>query len=303
MKNFNICKFMIKNIMILIIGLFSLSTASILIRFCEDVPPVMIATYRMSIASIILIIINSIFIRKDLFSVNKMQVILCSISGLFLAIHFISWNASLKLTSIANSVVLVNTNPIIVGILSYIIFKERHSIYLVFGIILSFSGMFIMVLSNSKEGFSLLQSSGFTGDILALVGSFMASGYLLIGSRLRKHMDTFHYITLVYSISALFLFAFSIITRTPFTGYSNNSYIYMILLAIFPQLIGHTSFNWGLKHISSTKIAITILGEPVGSIIFAYYLFNEKIDLMQGIGIILIFTAITMSYYKKNKGA
>ncbi len=290
---------MIKNIVILITGLLALSTASILIRFCTDVPPIMIATYRMAISAAVLLVINAAIMKKRLFSAHKNQIILCIIAGLFLALHFTAWIASLKHTSVANSVVLVTTNPIFVGIFSWLIFKERHSIYLLLGILMSFGGTVIMVFAKTGTDTAMLfNSESFLGDMLALAGAVMASGYLIIGSRVRKKMGIMQYITLVYTFCALFLLVFSLVSRTPFTGYSKDSYIYMLLLAVIPQLIGHTSFNWGLKHISSTNIAVTILGEPVGTIILAYTILHETISLNQGLGILLIFSAIILSYKK-----
>lgn len=290
---------MLKTVIILTTGILSLSTASIFIRLCHDVPPIMIATYRMVFAGIILLLLHRVFSKKKLFDLNTKTFLLCCLSGLFLSVHFVSWIASFRWTSIANSVVLVNTNPIFVGLFSYIIFKEKHSVYLLSGIVLSFTGTLVMLFSASQEALSLFETASFRGDLLALTGSLMASGYLIIGSRIRKNMGVFQYITIVYSICAIILLFVSILTKTPFTGYSQSSYVYMLLLTILPQLIGHTSFNWGLRHISSSSIAVTILGEPVGAILLAYLVFGEFIDINQAIGIVLIFSAIMLSYYKK----
>ncbi len=290
---------MIKNILILFTGIFALSTASIMIRFCEDVPPVMIATYRMAIAGMIMVFFHTIILKKNFLKAGRNQLFLCMLGGLFLSLHFVSWIASLKHTSVANSVVLVTTNPIFVGILSWLIFKERHSVYLFLGIILSLAGTMMMVFAKTGfESLPVLNSPSVLGDMLALSGAVMASGYLIIGSRVRKNMGIIQYITLVYSFCALFLLLFSLASGASFSGYSRNSYIYMVLLALIPQLIGHTSFNWALRHISSTNIAVTILGEPVGTIILARLILDESISIYQGAGIFLIFGAIILSYYK-----
>jgi len=125
------------------------------------------------------------------------------------------------------------------------------------------------------------------GDILAFSGAIMASGYLIVGSKLREEMDVLPYISMVYTFSAIFLLITSLFLGVSFTGYKQSSYFYMVLLAIVPQLIGHTAFNWALKHLKASMVAITILGEPIGASILAYFIFKEKIQPFQSVGIIL----------------
>lgn len=110
---------MVKTISILLAGITSISFASIFIRLCDDVPSIMIATYRLVIASLLLL---TIFIIRghSLKHISKKDLIFSLLGGLFLSLHLITWIASLKYTSVANSVVLVTTNPVFVGIFSYL---------------------------------------------------------------------------------------------------------------------------------------------------------------------------------------
>jgi drug/metabolite transporter (DMT)-like permease len=292
---------MIKTIMVLLAGIISISFAAIFIRFCNDVPAVMIATYRLTIASLILL---GFFKLKgySFKKVRKEDFLLSLLGGLFLALHFVLWITSLKYTSVASSVVLVTTNPIFVGIFSYFLLKEKQNIELIIGIVLCFMGSILIAAGDS--GFDKLifaNRDALLGDILALAGAIMASGYLIVGSKVRERLDILTYITTVYAVAAFILLAISIAMEIPFTGYQNSSYIYMALLAIVPQLIGHTSINWALKHLKASMIAITILGEPIGATILAYIFFGESISSFQFIGIISIFTAILVSSRKGKK--
>lgn len=283
---------MIRTILILLAGIISISFASIFIRFCDDVPAIMIATYRLVIASSILVTIFKI--KGHAFkNIRKKDLILSFLSGVFLSLHFMTWIASLKYTSVANSVVLVTTNPIFVGVFSYLFLKEKQNIELITGIILSLAGSIMIALSDTGlDGLTLMNRSALSGDMLALIGAVMASGYLIVGSKVRARLDILAYITVVYSISAIILLIASILLEIPFGGYKNRSYLYLVLLAVLPQLIGHTSINWALKHLKASMVAITILGEPVGATLLAYMFFNEMIDIYQFMGMILIFGAI-----------
>ena len=283
------------------IGIVAISFASIFIRFCSDVPSIMIATYRLTLSSVILLIIaKSKGIRFS--SYNKKHLLMGILGGFFLSLHFSFWISSLKFTSVASSVVLVTMNPIFIGIFSYLFFKEKQPAELILGIILSFLGSIILVVGDSGlQGLTVQNPSFLLGDILAFLGAIMASGYLMVGSKLREEMDVLPYISMVYTFSASFLLITAISLQVPFTGYKPSSYFYMVLLAIVPQLIGHTAINWALKHLKASMVAITILGEPIGASILAYIIFRETIKSFQSVGIILIFLAIIIASRRAKK--
>lgn len=291
----------IKTILVLLSGIISISFASLFIKFCDDVPAIMIATYRLGIASIILLIIfkHKGYSFKNL---NRRNILFPLAGGLFLAFHFISWTTSLKYTSVASSVVLVTTNPIFVGIFSYILLKEKQNMELVIGIILSLLGSIMIVTGDSGiHQLTLGDKKALTGDVLALIGAVMTSGYLIVGSKAREKLDILTYVTVVYTSCALFLLVISAVTEVPFTGYKPASYLYMSLLAIVPQLIGHTSINWALKHLKTSMVAISILGESIGATFLAYIFFRESLGALQFAGIIFIFAAIIAASRKGRK--
>jgi drug/metabolite transporter (DMT)-like permease len=292
---------LVKTFVGLSVGIIALSFAAIFIKLCEDVPSLMIATYRLVISSIIVLVIaKSRGIRFSHFT--KTQLLTGMLGGMFLALHFTLWISSLKFTSVASSVVLVTTNPIFVGIFSYLFLRETQPVELIASIILSFLGSIILAVGDSGlRGLSIANPSFLLGDSLALLGALMTSGYLMVGSKARQEMDLVSYAALVYSSSALFLLIASFSFRIPFTGYRSSSYMFMVLLAIVPQLIGHTSINWALKHLKASMIAISALGEPIGASILAYVIFQERISSFQGAGIMLIFLAIIIASRKGRK--
>ena len=291
----------IKIFSVLIIGLLAVSSGSILIKFTQGVPSVVIASYRLIFSSVILFAITK-FKKISLDKMNKKEWTLCLLSGFFLAMHFITWITSLNYTSVASSVVLVTTSPIFVGILSLVILKEKQNLFLILGIILSVTGSIILTLGDSGiKGFIIQNKDVFIGDMLALTGSLMVSLYLLIGSKLRNNVSLMSYIVRVYGFTAAILIIISFILGLNFTGYSVKSYFLMFLLAILPQLIGHTSYNWALKHLKSSMVAIVSMGEPIGATILAYLLLKETLSLTQFAGIILIFASIMIASRKGEK--
>jgi drug/metabolite transporter (DMT)-like permease len=123
----------------------------------------------------------------------------------------------------------------------------------------------------------------------------MASGYFLVGRKMRKGQDLLSYIFPVYSTAALVLIVFSLLFQQPFFGYSPTTYLFLILLALIPQLIGHTTFNWALKYLPASMVAVTILGEPVGSTILAYFILGEGLTAWKVLGGILILAGILIA--------
>ena len=277
--------------LLLPVGIIAVSTASIFIKLC-DAPVLIIATYRMMLASLMLTPLACY--QKTWRGWERDDLGWFFLSGLFLSLHFAFWIASLKYTSVASSVVLESTHPIFVGIGGWLFLKERLGLNLIFGIALSVLGSGLIGYGDMS-----LSKEALTGDGLALLGAIAASGYLLVGRKMRKGQDLLSYIFPVYSTAGLVLVFLSFIFRKPFFGYSPPTYLLFFLLAVVPQLIGHTTFNWALKYLPASMVAIAILGEPVGSTILAYFILGEGLTTWKIVGGISIFMGILVAFKKE----
>ncbi|PJH74406.1 MAG: hypothetical protein CO064_12220 [Anaerolineae bacterium CG_4_9_14_0_8_um_filter_58_9] len=120
-----------------------------------------------------------------------------------------------------------------------------------------------------------MKGKAFLGNFLALAGAWMVAGYLLIGRRLREKMSLVPYIFVVYSIAAIALIVIMFASGETPLGYSPMTYVWMLLLALIPQLIGHSTYNWALRYMPAALVAVTTLGEPIGSTILAYFILRE----------------------------
>ncbi len=277
--------------LLLPIGIIAVSTASIFIKLC-NAPVLIIATYRMMLASLMLTPFACY--QKTWRGWERDDLGWFFISGLLLSLHFAFWIASLKVTSVASSVVLVTTHPIFVGIGGWLFLKERLGLNLIFGIALSVLGSGLIGYGDMS-----LSKEAFMGDGLALLGAIAASGYLLVGRKMRKGQVLLSYIFPVYSTAGLLLILFALIFQESFWGYSSSTYLYLFLLALVPQLIGHTTFNWALKYLPASVIAITTLGEPIGSTFLAYFILGEGLTISKVIGGMSIFAGILIALRKK----
>jgi len=272
-------------------GIIAVSTASIFIKLC-DAPVLIIATYRMMLASLMLTPFACY--QKTWRGWGKDDLGWFFLSGLLLSLHFAFWIASLKVTSVASSVVLVTTHPIFVGIGGWLFLKERLGLNLIFGIALSVLGSGLISYGDMS-----LSKEALMGDGLALLGAIAASGYLLVGRKMRKGQVLLSYIFPVYSTAGLLLILFALIFQESFWGYSSPTVLYLVLLALVPQLIGHTTFNWALKYLPASVIAIATLGEPMGSTLLAYLILGEGLTIWKVIGGMSIFAGILIALRKK----
>lgn len=270
----------------LVIGVTAVSTGAIFARLA-DAPALVIAAYRVGLATAVLLPLALVQCRREIAALSMRDLKLTGLSGLFLALHFATWISSLDYTSVANSVVLVNTNPLWVGVFTPLITRERIRPVVAVGIGLSVVGGIIIGAGDFAVGGQALW-----GDFLALAGSICAAGYLLLGRTLRQRLSLLTYISLCYGSAAVILWFIVLVLRMPVTGFSVSTYGCFLALALFTQLVGHSSYNWALRWLSAPMIAVSLLGEPIGATLLAYWLFGETLSWGKFAGGLLILAAI-----------
>ena len=287
----------------ILFGILAVSTASIFIRFAQkEATSLVIAAWRLTIASLILVPVAASTHRQELVALKRNELLLALVSGFFLALHFATWITSLQYTTVASSVVLVSTIPLWVALLSPFTIKEPIKRVVWIGLVLALLGGVVVGISDScsisagrltcPSLFTFLHGRAFLGDILALCGAIAGAAYLLIGRKLRAKMSLISYISLVYGMAAIVLIIIMLSARGNPFGYSPQIYLWLILLAVIPQLLGHSIFNWALGYLSAAYVSITLLGEPVGSTILAYFILHEKPSLIKLAGGVLILIGI-----------
>jgi drug/metabolite transporter (DMT)-like permease len=290
-------------LIVLAFGILAVSAASIFIRYAQsNAPSLVIAAYRLSIATLVLVPITLRRRGGELRSLAFGDLALALLSGFFLALHFATWISSLEYTTVASSVVLVSTVPLWVALLAPFTIKEPVARLVLIGMLLALAGGIIVGVSDSCawEGGRMfcpgldqfVRGRAFFGDLLALIGAFAAAGYLLIGRRLRAGVSALTYVFLVYGMAALVLVGIMFAAGQTPIGYPPVTYMWFFLLALVPQLIGHSTYNWALGYLSAAYVSIAMLGEPIGSTILAYFLLDESPSGLKIFGAILILIGI-----------
>lgn len=290
---------------ILAIGVLAVSTAAIFIRLSMQAAGIrgvgfslFLAASRLSLAAIILLPAwkNLKFDR-----LSPAAYYYATAAGTCLALHFASWISSLSFTSIAASTTLVTTNPIWVGLISWLWLKEKSSKLTLIGISVATIGGILIALADSELGRENNNNPAL-GNFLALIGAWMASLYLLLGRQAqREGLNINAYIAIAYSTAAIILLPLPLLFGSSYLGYPNLVYLYIFLMAILAQLVGHTSFNWSVRWISPTLVSLVLLFEPLIASFLGWLVFGEIPHALVCAGAVILITGVAVTVFDAKK--
>jgi drug/metabolite transporter (DMT)-like permease len=259
----------------ILVAVVSVSFASIFIRWSES-PALVKATYRMALASLILLPLAAGRQRREIAALRPRELGLMVAIGAVLAAHFATWISSLDYTTVASSVILVNSHPLMVALISHFVLRERVSRMAALGVILGFSGVLVIAAGDLEDG------TGLVGDLLAFVGGAMAAVYLVGGRRVRQRISLVPYVFTVYSVTALVLLGATLVLGIgPYpSGDVGRELLLFLGMAAVSTIFGHTLYNWSLRYVKAPVVSTSLLGEPVGATLLAFLLLAESPSTM-----------------------
>jgi len=271
------------------VAVVAVSFSAILIRW-SDADFLAIAAGRMLISAVLLAPFALIMYRAELFSLARRDVAIIVGIGAVLATHFSLWIASLELTSVASSVVLVTAHPILVGLVGHFFMNERLVRLNAVGIALGLLGVIILTRGDADAG-----SETLLGDLLAFLGGVAAGVYILAGRQTRKRISLPVYAFVVYASCALFLLVGVVVTGTELFTLPADEWWLFLLMALGPSIMGHTMYNWTLRYVPASVVSVSLLGEPVGSTLLAALLLSEVPSEYTMIGGAIILVGVVMA--------
>lgn len=270
------------------IGVIAVSMSAIFVKLANADAGV-IAFYRMLFSVLIMAPLFFWKYTAELKLLTKRDWAFSIIAGIFLAFHFILWFESLNYTSVASSTVLVTLQPLFAFAGTYFFFKERLSFKTILSGLIAIGGCVLISWGDFQ-----ISGSALYGDMLALIACALVTAYLLFGQDVRKRLSLVTYTFVVYGVSTITLFFYIVAKGESFGPYPASDWMWFLLLAIIPNLLGHTLFNWSLKYVSTNVISIAILFEPIGAAILAFYVFNEYLSSTQVIGGFIVIVGIML---------
>lgn len=263
--------------LVLGVAIAAVSSAAVLVRLA-DAPGVVVAFYRMVFASLILVPVTlRSLVRTPL---RGRMLLLTLLAGALLGLHFATWISSLSFTTVAASVSLVTTAPLWVALFAWFFGGKAPTFAILVSVLLAVAGAAIIGFGDLSGGTAPL-----LGDGLALIGAASAAGYLLLGRHVqRAGVGLNAYVGVAYATAAVALAPLPALFGMPYGGYAASTIGWVILLALVPQLIGHTGINYAMKRLDPTLVATTMLLEPIGATLLALVVFGESPAVLTIIG-------------------
>ncbi|HEY5671762.1 MAG TPA: DMT family transporter [Anaerolineales bacterium] len=287
----------------MIFGILTISTGSIMVRYAQSyAPSLVVAALRLFLATLVLTPFALSRHRSELAALSRGELALAGLSGFFLALHFAFWIISLEYTNVASSVVLATSTPLYVALFAPFTIKERVSRIILLGVALALVGGVVVGLSDAcsinqaglqcPELGQFFRGKAIIGDILATMAAVVAAAYVLIGRRLRAKLTLIGYISLVYGVSAIVLVVVMFASGNSPFGFPPMAYFWFLMLALVPQLLGHSSFNWALGYASAALVSVALLVEPIGATLLAYIFLGETPTMLKIFGAILVLIGV-----------
>ena len=253
--------------LIIILGVLGASFSAVLVRF-SDAPSTVLVLYRMLWCVLLLSPVIMLQHREELKQTKLKKLLLCIVSGVFLGAHFTCYFQSLRYTSIASSVVLVDTEVFFVALGGVLFLKEKLAPANWLGIVITFAGSVVVAMGDQGGGQLL-------GDLIALAGAMCSAVYTLIGRRVRKDMSTTVYTWIVYFFAGLVALLSSAFGGFEVVHIGMKNVLVALGLAVMCTLLGHSIFSWGLKYEKASFVSTAKLLEPIFASVLGILLFRE----------------------------
>ena len=270
----------------LVIGIFAISTSAILIRWSSS-EPLVIGSYRQTFATFLFLP----FLLKDKFqeilNLSSREIFELVIIGILLGAHFGFWISSVKATSVAASVLLGTCHIVYVSIIGWLVFGEKLNSRGIIGTVIALAGIIILFWGDLVE-----DPGNFKGNFLAFISGILAGLYYLGGRKHRRNISLPTYAFVVYLSSAIIMWFVVIIQGVEYNSMPNSELQLFFLMALVPTLLGHTMQNWALAFLPAYVISITLLAEPIGSGLLAWYIFSEVPSLGVLLGGLIVLVGV-----------
>ena len=273
----------LRALLLLLVALTAVSSSAVLVRYTE-VPAVALAFWRTAGGALVLLGPALAGGRRP----TSRQRWALALAGLALGLHFITWLASLELTSVAASVTLVATAPLFVA-LAGLVTGRRPSRRTWLALALALAGTAVIA-----GGDALVGGQALVGDALAVVGAVTVAAYLVVGSRLRASLPTTAYAAWTYLGAAVAVAGVALVGRVPLWGYDTGSWLVIGAMIVGPQLAGHTVLNRLLPELGSVTVSLSLLTEPVVASLLVWVLLAEAPPLLAVIGAPLVLLGLVL---------
>ncbi len=274
--------------LLVLLGVAGVSLSAVFVRW-STAPSLVLAVYRMVFSALLLLPL-AIARREEFRTLRRRELCLSLLSGAFLGAHFACYFESLRWTSIAAAVVLVDTEVIFVALASVLLLRKKLGCRAWTAVLLAFGGSAAVALADASGG----GGTALRGNLFALTGSVCMAVYTMLGTVCRRRLSTTIYTWLVYAAAAGTVLSAALVSRQSLVGWGTENLLAALGMAVFCTLLGHSVFSWGLKFLPPAFVSTVKLLEPVFASVWGLFLFGERpgVQVILGGGVILLGIAL-----------
>lgn len=276
------------------LALVAVSFGSIFARFA-DAPALVIAAWRMGLATLVVVPAAVAFGHRRPGGAGR-DVALALGAGVLLALHFATWIASLEHLPVAQSVLLVTTAPVWVVLLGWLTGRDRPRAATWASVALVVCGSAVLAGGDFASG------GPNVGHALALAGAVAMACYLLLARGAQRSLPFLPYVAIAYGSAAVTLWAATLLAGLPWHGFATGTWAALGGMALVSQLLGHSGYNWSLRHLRPSFVAVTLTGEPLLAGLFAWLLLGEAVTVATAAGGVLVLAGIAMAARGERRG-
>ena len=258
--------------LLLLFGIVCISWSAILVKLA-GISGFGSGFYRMLFGTLFILPLW-LYFKKPI--TNWYEVKIALICGALFACDIALWNTSIMLSKATISTLLANLAPVWVGLGALFFLKEKPNKVFWIGTIISIVGVALII------GFQEISSSTLNlGNILAIIASVFYGAYLLTVRKGRSQLDTFSFTTISMISSTVVLGIICLVTSTPLTGFSSQTWISLVVLGLIPQVAGWLAINQALGHIKPTVASVSLLSQTVFTALFSLPMLGEMLTIRE----------------------
>lgn len=267
---------------VLFASIFAVGLAAPLAKFAHEVHPLELGFWRTGIVGLLLLCYAKVP------QMSRRNWLLSIMAGVFLALHFWTWFASLQHTSTLRSTTLVCLNPLWVGLVEWGYLRQSLGRNFWVGVLVALLGVGIMSIGTTAT----VEGDLWWGDFLATVGGILGSLYLLIGREVRKEVSVDRYGAVVCLFASMCLGVVCLWENISLGGYTQEIWMVLVGMALVPQFVGHIGMQYTLRFISASTVSLALLLEPVGASLISYLWLQEGVGTTEILGAIVILLGV-----------
>lgn len=273
--------------LVLFFGIICIGFSAIFVKLA-DVPGSVSSFYRLFFAALAIV---PVWLLKGRKTPQRRDLGLIVKGSFFFAIDLFLWNSAILLTSAATATLLANNAPIWVGLISWLVFRERLSRSFWMGLWIAMVGLNILIGIESWLDFSFNH-----GDLMALAAGFFYALYLLYSFDVRKRIDTLTFMTFSVLVMVVLLFFLNLILGHPFWGFSTKTWLALVGLGVVSHFSGWLAINYALGFFNGVKVSVTLLSQAIVTALFGLIILGESLSLNQIVGGMVVLVGIFVVY-------